>query len=394
MSRFAMMAIMQLCVAASALAQTPDHSSMPGMAMPDEAAKPAPKPIPAAPSGETPHKRKSATQHNATTGPSATSANQDTMPDMKAGPATPSNSHEMPGMQGAQTPSGSTPSDQDQGSKDGTMPGMKMSGTPSGEDMPDMQNETMAQESIPKTPPPPVPGDHAAEHYYDSAAMARARAELQREHGGGAVPYSKVWADLLEYQARPGADGYRWDGQAWFGGDIHRLVLRTEGIGVRGEGAQNGEVRALYSRAVGVYTDVQVGLRQDFDPAGRTYATAGFQSLFPYWFEGEAAVFLSPQGELLGRLEGSYDVRLTNRLILQPRAELNFAAQNTVATRTGSGLSAAELDLRLRYEIRREFAPYIGISYDRSFGRTADYARGVGEDVRVTSFVAGIRAFF
>lgn len=380
MSRFAMIASMQLCVASLALAQIPDHSSMPGMTMPDEAAKPAPKPIPAAPSGKTPHQRKSAAQHNRTTGPSATSVNQDTPPDMKSGPATSSNSHEMPEMQGAQTPSGSTPSDQDQGSKDGTMP--------------DIQHEPMAQENIPKTPPLPAPSDHAAERYYDPASMAHAREELQREHGGGAVPYSKVWADLLEYQARPGADGYRWDGQAWFGGDIHRLVLRTEGIGVRGEGAQNGEIRALYSRAVGVYTDVQVGLRQDFDPAGRTYATAGFQSLFPYWFEGEAAVFLSPQGDLLGRLEGSYDVPLTNRLILQPRAELKFAAQNTAATLTGTGLSEAELDIRLRYEIRREFAPYIGISYDSSFGRTADYARGVGEDVRVTSFVAGIRAFF
>jgi len=114
----------------------------------------------------------------------------------------------------------------------------------------------------------------------------------------------------------------------------------------------------------------------------------------PYWFDVEGAVFLSTKGEVLVRVEGTYDLRLTQRLVLQPRAELNFAAQDTAETRTGSGLSNAELGLRLRYEIRREFAPYIGVSFDRRFGGTADYARVAGEDVKATSFVVGVRAWF
>jgi copper resistance protein B len=222
--------------------------------------------------------------------------------------------------------------------------------------------------------------------------MAVARVQLQREHG--AATTWKVMANLAEYQARAGADGYRWDGQAWFGGDIHRLVLKSEGEGTRGEGVEAAELQALYSRAVGVYTDVQVGIRQDFEPRARTYATIGFETLLPYWFDLEGAAFLSNKGELLARLEGLYDLRLTNRLILQPRAELNFAAQDTAATRTGSGLTNAELGLRLRYEIRREFAPYVGISWDRKLGGTADYARANGGDVEATSLVVGVRAFF
>jgi copper resistance protein B len=222
--------------------------------------------------------------------------------------------------------------------------------------------------------------------------MAGARAQLRSEHG--AMAHSMVMASLAEYQARSGADGYRWEGQAWFGGDINRLVLKTEGEGTRGQGVESAELQALYSRAVGVYTDLQVGVRQDFEPHNRTYVTVGFQTLLPYWFDVEAAAFLSNKGELLGRAEGTYDLRLTNRLILQPRAELNFAAQDTAATRTGSGLSTAELGLRLRYEIRREFAPYIGVSWDRQFGETADYSRALGEGVEATSLVFGVRAFF
>ena len=250
----------------------------------------------------------------------------------------------------------------------------------------------LSQLEVPKAPPPPGPTDHAADGYFSSDAMAAARAQLRREHG--AMPVSKVMTNLAEYQARKGADGYRWEGQAWFGGDIDRFVLKTEGEGTRGRGVESAELQALYSRAVGVYTDLQAGVRQDFEPRGRTYATVGFETLLPYWFKVEGAAFLSTKGELLGRLEGSYDLRLTNRLILQPRAELNFAAQDTAATRTGSGLSNAELGLRLRYEIRREFAPYVGVSWDRKVGGTADYARALGEGVVNKSVVFGVRSFF
>jgi copper resistance protein B len=290
-------------------------------------------------------------------------------PPAKKAPSSPADPHAGHAM-----PPGSPP-----------MPGMPAPAAASGQPL-------MSQIEVPKSPPPVAPADHAADGFFAPDAMAAARAQLRREHG--AAPLSMVMANLVERQVRNGADGYRWEGQAWFGGDIDRLVLKSEGEGTRGDGVESAEVQALYSRAVGVYTDVQVGVRQDFEPRSRTYATVGFQTLLPYWFDVEGAAFLSNKGELLGRLEGYYDLRLTNRLILQPRAELNFAAQDTAATRTGSGLSNAELGLRLRYEIRREFAPYIGLSWDRRVGKTADYARALGEGVVDKSVVFGVRAFF
>ena len=154
-------------------------------------------------------------------------------------------------------------------------------------------------------------------------------------------------------------------------------------------------MQALYSRAVGPYFNLQAGVRHDFQPTpNRTYATIGFEGLAPYMFEVEGAVFLSNKGDLLGRLEGYYDQRITQRLILQPRAELNFAAQDVPENRIGSGLSNAELGLRLRYEIRREFAPYIGVSWDRKVGDTARFSRAAGDDATAKSIVAGVRVWF
>jgi copper resistance protein B len=250
---------------------------------------------------------------------------------------------------------------------------------------PEMPAPAAAQE------PPPAPSDHAADRYYDPASMADARRVLRMEHGGMAA--SQVMADIAEYQSGSGG-GYRWEGQAWSGGDINRLVAKSEGEGTRRDGLDSAELQALYSRAVSRYFDLQAGVRQDFTPHARTYFTVGTQGLLPYWFDVEAALFLSTGGEVLGRLTGYYDLRLTRRLVLQPRAEFNLAAQDSPETRTGSGLSDTALDLRLRYEIRHEFAPYIGVSYRRRFGKTADYARLTGEDVEATSFVVGLRAWF
>ena len=242
-----------------------------------------------------------------------------------------------------------------------------------------------------ETTAPPPPADHLADKVYDPAAMDGARALLREEHGGARL--SKVMASLVEYRAGSGADGYHWDGEAWFGGDLNRLVVKSEGEGDR-HGVEAGEVQALYSRAVGLYTDLQVGVRQDVEPKSRTYATIGFETLLPYWVQASGAVFLSNKGDVLGRTEGAIDWRLTQRLILQPRAELNFAAQDIPETATGSGLSEGELGLRLRYEVRRAFAPYVGVSWARRFGRTADYARVQGREVSDTSFVVGLRAWF
>lgn len=274
-----------------------------------------------------------------------------------------------------------------QGAQDGSMSGMQMPGMKT-----TGKNAAPTAASIPHSPPPPPPPDHAADYYYDPAQMAEARRELRQEQGGGV--YSKVFFNIAEFQlGQPG--GYRWDGQAWLGGDINRFVVKSQGDGSRREGLDSAEVQLLYSRAVAPYTDVQAGIRYDFKPdPSRAYLTLGVQQLFPYWFEFEGALFVSNKGELLARLEGSYDLLLTQQLVLQPRAELNFAAQNSQDIGVGAGLSNAELGLRLRYEFRREFAPYIGVSYDQKLGNTAAYARSSGKDSGSTRFVVGLRSWF
>ena len=240
--------------------------------------------------------------------------------------------------------------------------------------------------------PPPTATDHAADRMYGAPQMDRSRVVLETEHGGARV--SKVMLNMAEARLGSGG-GYHWDGEAWYGGDLHRFVLKSEGEGAWNHGVEDAEVQALYSRPVGIYTDLQVGVRHDFEPGPqRTYATLGFESLLPYWFEAEGAVFLSNKGELLARLEGTYDFRLTQRLVIQPRAELNFASEDIPTRGVGSGLSDAELGLRLRYEIKREFEPYVGVVWSRKVGDTARFARAEGEDVEDTRVVVGLRAWF
>jgi len=254
-----------------------------------------------------------------------------------------------------------------------------------------MEAEAVDPPDVGSDVPPDAPTDFAADAIFSPDAMARARDILDNEHGG--AWQSKVMANLLEYQSQNGQNGFRWEGEAWFGGDLDRLVIKTEGEGSKNVG--DAELQALYSHAISPYTDLQVGIRYDIEPnPSRTYLAFGVESLMPYWFKGNAALFVGERGQVLGRLEGSYDFQLTQRLVLQPRAELNLAAKNDAVIGVGSGLSDAEVGLRLRYEIQREFAPYIGVSWERKFGDTADYARADGERAETTSFVVGLRAWY
>lgn len=247
--------------------------------------------------------------------------------------------------------------------------------------------------AIPNGAPPPVPSDHAADALYDPAVMARARATLTREHGG--MAYSQLMIDRLEYRALDGRDGYHWEGEGWIGGDINRLAIKSEGDGAVGGTLESAEVQALYSRAIDPWWNVIGGVRQDVRPQPqRTYATIGIEGLAPYWFEVEGQLFLSNKGDAHLRLEGSYDQRITQRLILQPAVEVNVAAQDVPEIGVGSGLSDIELGLRLRYEIAREFAPYVGVNWERKVGDTARFARAAGERASATSLVMGVRFWF
>jgi copper resistance protein B len=304
--------------------------------------------------------------------------------DDKAMPAM--NARAMPGMNMGN--SSSTPKADD-------MQGMDMSGDHAGHDMGAMQGMEMTGTALPagNAPAPKPPMDHFADRQFPAAEMAQSRTAMMHEQGGQS--FAQVMFNLAEVQVRQGRDGYRWDGEAWFGGDINRLTIKSEGEGVFRRGVESAEIQALYSRAIGPYFNLQAGIRHDFQPSpSRTYATIGFEGLAPYWFEVEGAAFLSDKGDVLGRLEGYYDQRLTQRLVLQPRVELNLSAQDIPENRIGSGLVDAELGLRLRYEITRQFAPYIGVSYEAKTGKTADYARADGEDPTTTSLVAGVRIWF
>ena len=189
-------------------------------------------------------------------------------------------------------------------------------------------------------PAPPPPADWYADRIFPGAAMAHARHMMMVENGGQTFGFVS-----LDLEYRPRGDGYGWDGEVWYGGDIHRLTIKSAGEGAFGEGVEAAEAQLLYSRAIGPYFNAQAGVRQDFGLGpDRTYAVIGFEGLAPYWFEVEGALFLSGKGDVLARLEAEYDQRITQRLILQPAAGIGFALQDVPASGTGSGLKRSSWD--------------------------------------------------
>lgn len=204
-----------------------------------------------------------------------------------------------------------------------------------------------------------------------------------------------VEVEQFEYRARDGTESLNWDAQGWIGGDYHKLWFKTEGEAPVGERVEEAEFQLLYSRLVSDFFDLQVGLRQDLKPAPeRTFAVVGLHGLAKYFVETDLAAFVSHEGEVSFRAKGEIDLRLTQRLVLQPMAEVNFAVQSVAERHIGSGFNDVETGLRLRYEIAREFAPYIGITWERKLGETADLARDDGERVDSFAIVAGLRFWF
>jgi copper resistance protein B len=242
-------------------------------------------------------------------------------------------------------------------------------------------------------PAPRAVAANYADQVWGQDAMRPARDALRREHGGGR--FSQVMIDLAEIKIANGHTGYKFEADAWFGGDINRLVLKADGEGEFGEPFADVEFKALYSRAIGPYFNLQAGVRQDLGVGpDRTHAVVGVEGLAPYWFEVDGYLYLSTDGEVRASASAEYDQRLTQHLILQPKVEFDLSAQDIPELGIGSGLTSAEFGLRLRYEITREFAPYVGIVHEAKFGRTADFARAAGDDPSSTNLVVGIRAWF
>ncbi|MFO6431461.1 copper resistance protein B [Erythrobacter sp. W302b] len=259
----------------------------------------------------------------------------------------------------------------------------------------DAERKPASPGPVMETPPPAVAGSgapRAADAIWGADAMQASREDLRRTHGD--FPVFWFQGDRVEAQMRDGADIYLWDIQGYYGGPTERLWFKSEGEGAFGENPEDAELQVLYAKAFAPFWDVQAGVRHDIAGPDTTHAVIGLQGLAPYMFEVDAALFLSHRGDVTARIEAEIDQRITQRLILQPRIEANLSAQTIPQLGIGAGLDQIEVGARLRYEIRREFAPYVGIEQSWRTGRSAALARVRGKDPSATSFLAGIRFWF
>ena len=204
-----------------------------------------------------------------------------------------------------------------------------------------------------------------------------------------------VLFDQLEGRTSGSNTAFRWDGQGWLGTDYDKLWIKSEGF-VRSDGkVDDGRHEFLYDRAVTTYFDLQGGVRSDIDShPTRNWAALGIQGLAPLFFDLEATGYVSGQGHFAGRVQASYDLLITQRLILQPEVELNLYSKADRARLVGAGISDIDTGLRLRYEISRKFAPYIGVAYAGKFGQSAGFARRAGESSGDVRFLFGVRSWF
>jgi Uncharacterized protein involved in copper resistance len=336
-----------------------DHAGMHDMAMPAStgiAAKPAKKaPI-----------RKAKKPH-APVAPTPSSTGMQDMGDMDHGsaPAAPAASgHDMPLMDPQAMPDASLGAAHDMAST----PGITMGPMPGGR----------------------APADARSGDYSDGIAARPA----QGIHMHGSAPVGMLLVDQLEAFHGHDGNGQSWEAEGWYGNDADKMWLRSEGERSDGRPA-DGEIEALWNHAVATFWSTQLGVRHDFGTGPqREWAAFGVQGLAPYWFEIEATAYAGPSGRTAARLRADYELLFTQRWILQPELEVNFQGKSDPARGIGDGLTDAKLGLRLRYEIRREFAPYIGVVWVRRFGATAGFARDEHQAVFDQQWVAGVRIWF
>lgn len=212
---------------------------------------------------------------------------------------------------------------------------------------------------------------------------------LADEHNLGALQFNR-----LERIHTNDNNSTAYDVQAWFGRDYDRLVIKAEGDAAQGK-LQDNRTELLWGHAVASFWDMQLGVRHDRDIGpDRGWLALGAQGLAPYWFEIDATAYAGDNGNTALRLSAEYELLLTQKLILQPRAEMNLYGKSDTARDIGSGLSDGLAGLRLRYEITRQFAPYAGIEWSGKFGETANMADATGAKSSETRWVAGVRFWF
>jgi copper resistance protein B len=234
---------------------------------------------------------------------------------------------------------------------------------------------------VPPDPPQRVPGDTSHERMMEMMSMDDSAA------------YFLVAIDRFEWRGGSGGDALAWNTYAYYGYDYDKAWLKYEGARVSGDDDARAEL--LWDRIFSRWWSTQLGVRHDFSRGpSRSWLAFGVQGLAPYWFEVSATAYVGEQGRTAVTLEAERDVLLTQRLILQPAIELRAYGKDDASIGAGSGLSSLEASLRLRYEIRREFAPYVGVTWQRQFGATADFARSAGADEREIQAVAGLKVWF
>ncbi len=253
-----------------------------------------------------------------------------------------------------------------------------------------MDHSTMqqSQSTLPSEPLTPMPAITDADRL---AAFPEVDAHAM--HGEHAI-HSMLLIDQLEmWNASPGT-GLAWDVVAWLGSDLNRLWLRTEGEYVDSS-LESAELEVLFGHSVAPWWDVVAGVRHDFKPGqAQDFFAVGVMGLSPYKFETDVTAYVGEGGQTAVRIQFEYETLFTNRLILQPKLEINFYGKDDPQRGIGSGLSNGSLGLRLRYEITRQFAPYVGLSWDKSYGQTADYLRNQGESTSGLNVLAGVRVWF
>lgn len=214
--------------------------------------------------------------------------------------------------------------------------------------------------------------------------------EMMKEHGGGIFHMFRLETDVGTSKSGGTAS---WDLDGWVGTDENKLWIKSEGEHMDGE-LETGEAWALYSRNIATFWDAQAGIRYDFKPHSATYLTLGFTGLAPYYFETEAHLFVSNKGHVSARLREENDFLLTQKLIIQPYAEVNLYLQDAPENDAGAGIGDGKIGLQTRYEFTRKFAPYIDIHYGQKFGQTGQIAKRIDEDKEELVGAVGLRLMF
>ncbi len=208
--------------------------------------------------------------------------------------------------------------------------------------------------------------------------------------------FSQFQVEEAEYRYNDDdEESFNWDAQAWIGGDVNKLALKSEGeLVLDEEELEEAEVQALYSRQISNFFDVVIGGRYDFEPEGEAFGVIGLQGLAPYSYEVDTALFISEDADVTARFEAEYEILVTQQIVLQPSLETNLGFEDVGDSGLGFTFDDIELGLRLRYEIIREIAPYVGISWERALGDAADELEDEGETINSFAGVAGIRFWF